>query len=54
MHAGSERRRGSWESCRTPRCCQKGRREGDLYDLVRVPEVVIMGRKREREVECRG
>jgi hypothetical protein len=54
MHAGSERERGCWESCRTPKCCQKERRERDLHDLVWVPEVVIIGREREREVECRG
>jgi hypothetical protein len=51
VQAGSGRKRECWESCRTSRCCQKGRRGRDLHDLVRVPEVVSMGREGEREVE---
>jgi hypothetical protein len=43
-----------WESCRTSGSCQGWGREGDLLDLVLVPEVVIMGREGEREVECEG
>ena len=31
-----------------------GGREGDLLDLVLIPEVVIMGEEIEREVECKA